>query len=400
MWQHFDGKPYTRERFQDLVAGIPHEKLAWVKLLCVHNTASPSIAQWQDPRWTPEQRIVNLQHFYEHDKGWRSGPHGFIPPDQNICIWGFTPLWVPGVHASCFNKIAIGLEMIGNFDAESFTEGPGDLVRGNAIFVLAVLYNKLGLAPDKFALGEQGLHFHIDCKRDNHACPGKNVSRSSMIGAVLAEMKRLEPEVKHTPVAPAVAGSPDPSAGMRGTIAGASVAGSPHPDPHPIGEGVRERDGLVSAETPAPPTPTPSPQEGGEGAETDRDQEPETAGVGWLSRLNAFWDRFNFRVLDELAEKGSRTATSLRSFKGLIWKGAATAVTTGGTAATLVDPNKGTAQVVGSWGAQHPFLLAALCAGGVAIVLIGIAYYYAKKIERGLAAAAKDGRYAPRGAAT
>jgi hypothetical protein len=113
---------------------------------------------------------------------------------------------------------------------------------------------------------------------------------------------------------------------------------------------------------------------------------------------SSFWDRFNFKVLDELAEKGSRTATSLKSFKGILWKGTATTITTGGAAATLVDPNKGTAQIVGSWGEQHPFLLAAICAGVVAVVLIGIAYYFAKKIEKGLAAAAKDGRYSPRGA--
>jgi len=82
----------------------------------------------------------------------------------------------------------------------------------------------------------------------------------------------------------------------------------------------------------------------------------------------------------------------------MIWKGTATTVTTATTAATLVDPNKGTAQVVGSWGSNHPFLLAALSAGVVGVLLIAVAYYYAKKIEKGLAAAAKDGRYAPRGA--
>lgn len=136
--------------------------------------------------------------------------------------------------------------------------------------------------------------------------------------------------------------------------------------------------GAGAADEPADPTANPSPPKGGE--------------------RPSFWDQFNFKVLDELAEKGSRTAAALKSFKGLIWKGAATTVTTGGAAATLVDPNKGTAQVVGSWGSQHPFLLAALCAGVVAVILIGVAYYYAKRIERGLAAAAKDGRYQPRGA--
>ncbi len=114
----------------------------------------------------------------------------------------------------------------------------------------------------------------------------------------------------------------------------------------------------------------------------------------------ALMDRLapNAAKVEELAGQGSRIAEHLRAFKAMIWKGAGTAVALGGGASTLVDPNKGNAQVVGSWAAQHPLLLAALVAVAVAVVIGGVAYYYAKKIEKGLVSAAADGRYTARGA--
>ena len=118
-------------------------------------------------------------------------------------IWGFTPFDTKGVHASCFNGASLGFEMVGDFDTEDFNSGPGALVRDNTIFILAVLYRKLGLRPDNYVKGVSGLHFHIDCGRDNHACPGKlvRVGREGFVQAVLDEMERQERE--ETPPAPA-----------------------------------------------------------------------------------------------------------------------------------------------------------------------------------------------------
>lgn len=202
MWAKFDGKPYTREQFKAMVKAIPASKLAWVKMLCVHNTAVPSIAQWMGSV-SAAQRIKNLQYFYENERGWSAGPHGFIPPSKETVIWGFTPFDTKGVHASCFNGASLGFEMVGDFDTEDFNSGPGALVRDNTIFILAVLYRKLGLRPDNYVKGVSGLHFHIDCGRDNHACPGKlvRVGREGFVQAVLDEMERQERE--ETPPAPA-----------------------------------------------------------------------------------------------------------------------------------------------------------------------------------------------------
>ncbi len=114
----------------------------------------------------------------------------------------------------------------------------------------------------------------------------------------------------------------------------------------------------------------------------------------------ALMDRLapNAAKVEELAGQGSRVATALRSFKAAIWKFFGTSTVLGGGAATLIDPNKGSAAVVGSWASQHPFLIAALCVGATALVIGAAAYWYAKKIEKGLVSAANDGRYTTRGA--
>lgn len=191
MWSKFDGRPYTRAEFKAMVDAIPDTQLKWCKFLTLHHTAAPSIAQWNSG-YPIAQRVRNMQAYYEHEMGWGSGPHSFVPPDPNICHWGFTPFTVRGVHASCFNGVSIGLEMVGNFYTEEFHSGPGALVRDNTVFILAVLHRKMGLRPDGFQLGKSGLHFHTDCRRDGKVCPGPKVTKDWMVKAVLAEMERQE----------------------------------------------------------------------------------------------------------------------------------------------------------------------------------------------------------------
>ena len=186
MWRNFDGRPYTREQFATYVSGLNFGK--WVKFITLHNTAGPTLAQWLKGGTTPAQRIRNLQSYYENKKGWHAGPHLFIDPTY---IWGFSELTETGVHASCFNSKSIGIEMVGDYHAESFTSGDGAKVRDNAVYALGILHIKLGLQPAPFELGKRGLHFHIDCHRDQHDCPGKNVSRADMVARVKAAIAEL-----------------------------------------------------------------------------------------------------------------------------------------------------------------------------------------------------------------
>jgi hypothetical protein len=183
MWKGFNPTIYDRADYAAYVGTLPAQP--WVKYLVLHNTAAPSLEQWLHGGASEKQRLTNLQSYYENELHWHAGPHAFISP-AHIC--GFSDPTQPGVHASCFNSASLGFEMVGDYDSESFTSGPGADVRDNTVFCLATWYKKLGLRPDDYSYGVKGLHFHKDCKPDHHDCPGKNVDRDDLIQRILAEM--------------------------------------------------------------------------------------------------------------------------------------------------------------------------------------------------------------------
>jgi len=198
MWPNFDGKPYTREQLSARIDACDFSKwkhkngsLGKPAFITLHNTAVPDIKLWMT--WTPAKRqqyIHNMQPYYEK-MGWRGGPHFFVTPQADICAFGFNDLMAAGTHASCFNNVSIGIEMVGDFSREAFDKGPGAQVADNAIFLLALLHNKIGLTPTPYTYNKQGLHFHIECKADNHGCPGKFVRKPDVVTRVKAKMAEL-----------------------------------------------------------------------------------------------------------------------------------------------------------------------------------------------------------------
>jgi hypothetical protein len=185
-WRNYDPTPYTRETFLAHVNALDFS--GWrPKFLTLHNTSLPTLKMWVESGPQHDQRLVNLQSYYEKQLGWHQGPQGFI--SRNF-INGFSPLNAPGVHASCFNAVSIGLEMVGDFDTEPFDSGDGAMVRDNAVFAAAVLHNKLGWDPARYVYGVSGLHFHVECKHDNHGCPGRLVHKADVVARIVAEMAR------------------------------------------------------------------------------------------------------------------------------------------------------------------------------------------------------------------
>jgi hypothetical protein len=198
MWPNFDGKPYTRAQ---LAAHIntcdfstwKHKDGSRGKpaFITLHNTSSPSIQLWLS--WSPDKRqqyIRNMQPYYEK-MGWRGGPHFFVAPQDDICAFGFNDLMAAGTHASCFNNVSIGIEMVGEFDREAFDSGPGAQVAANAVYLMALLHNKIGITPSPYAYNQRGLHFHVECKADNHDCPGQLVHKPDVVARVASEMAEL-----------------------------------------------------------------------------------------------------------------------------------------------------------------------------------------------------------------
>jgi len=198
MWPNFDGKPYTRDQ---LAAHINASDFSTWKhkdgsrgkpaFITLHNTSIPTIKQWL--AWTPAKRqqyIANMQPYYEH-MGWLGGPHFFVTPQDDICAFGFNDLMSAGTHASCFNNVSIGIEMVGEFDREAFDSGPGAQVADNAIYLMALLHNKIGLTPAPYQYNVRGLHFHVECKADHHDCPGQFVHKLDVVTRVTARMAEL-----------------------------------------------------------------------------------------------------------------------------------------------------------------------------------------------------------------
>lgn len=193
---------FTHDQFKAYVQGLKIPD--WAKFITVHNTSSPDIklytGDWmkRDPKkWSPEIWLRNLTSYYK-GLGWNGCPHLFIPPAEDQ-IMVLNALTVPGTHTPSWNKFAIGVETVGEFEREAF----GDPTRANLVTALAVLHEKLGLRPDGFLLGGntpatagRGLHFHKEDKATTHrTCPGRNMVKADLVNRILAEMGH-EPQMQ------------------------------------------------------------------------------------------------------------------------------------------------------------------------------------------------------------
>jgi hypothetical protein len=174
-WKGIVGRSFRPSEFDDYVRDLVIGD--WKPIFVVlHNTSEPRLAQWHS---TPgDQRMRNLEEYYRnpdpssHKAAWSAGPHLFIADDL---IWVFTPLITSGVHSPSWNAISWGVEMVGEYDEEPFD----DRVRDNTVAALATLHAKLGLDPN-------GMRFHKEDPKTTHKdCPGKNVSKSDVIGRVI-----------------------------------------------------------------------------------------------------------------------------------------------------------------------------------------------------------------------
>ena len=185
---------FTPDEFKTYVAGL-RWKLWKPQFLTLHNTAEPNLAQWTHfglGKVDGFRRIQNLNHYYQVEQGWHSGPHIFVAPDL---IWIACDLTANGVHASCYTRVSIGVEMVGDYSRESFDSGDGAQVRDNTIAALAILHKALKIDP-------RTLHFHKECLRDHHDCPGKNVVKADVIARVQAWPGAVAAKEEAKPVAP------------------------------------------------------------------------------------------------------------------------------------------------------------------------------------------------------
>jgi N-acetylmuramoyl-L-alanine amidase CwlA len=175
-WKGIVGSSFSSEGFDSYCHAL-HWTQWRPSFIVLHNTAIPSLAQ--RPDGFTKQHIDNLESFYRDQQKWSAGPHLFIDDRQ---IWVFTPLTVSGTHSPSFNKIALGIEMLGDFATEAFLTDRGAKVRDNAIAAVATLCAVLGLEPETLKL-------HKEDPKTTHNCPGKNVDKAKFIADVRALME-------------------------------------------------------------------------------------------------------------------------------------------------------------------------------------------------------------------
>lgn len=185
MWQGIDGRRLSVDAFAKHVAELQFTD--WrPSMVVVHNTANPSLyplaghGSWHGSKTTPQQRVnESLVKYYRDQQGWSGGPHLFIDDEG---IWLFTPLNKRGTHSPSWNGIAVGIEMVGDYDAEAFSSGPGSKVRDQTVAALAALCARFGWDP------ATKMKLHREDPKTTHACPGKNVDKADMIRRVLEYM--------------------------------------------------------------------------------------------------------------------------------------------------------------------------------------------------------------------
>jgi hypothetical protein len=170
-WKGIVGLSMTADEFDSYCHTL--QWVAWrPSFIVLHNTASPSLAQ--RPKGLSKQHIQNLETFYRDQQHWKAGPHLFIDDKQ---IWVFTPLTVSGTHSPSWNKVALGIEMLGDYEKEAFDSGRGQKVRSNTVAALATLCAILGIETHTMRL-------HREDPLTTHACPGKHVRKLEIIQEV------------------------------------------------------------------------------------------------------------------------------------------------------------------------------------------------------------------------
>lgn len=166
------GKVWSANSFARYLEG--QEPPAWCKAITLHHTGSPSLAD--RPKGLLIQLIHNLHDFYAGTKGWRAGPHIFVDEDE---IFGMSDLRRPGVHAVSFNKLAVGVEVLGNYDLEDPSSGRGLACWRNAAAATGALLSWMNLSAT-----EDTVLFHRDDPQTTKKCPGKRVNKEWVLGLI------------------------------------------------------------------------------------------------------------------------------------------------------------------------------------------------------------------------
>lgn len=151
----------TPDAFRAHLAAHDPAIAAWAGGVTIHHTYRPLPSQWRG-----YDSLVGLRNYYQHTKGWPSGPHLFLcagaPNPAHDGIWQLSPLDRPGTHAGACNTSTWGIEVIGDYTHRPWPEAVAALVQE----VGTALLRWRGLA-----ISLATVRGHRECM-DGRTCPG------------------------------------------------------------------------------------------------------------------------------------------------------------------------------------------------------------------------------------
>ena len=145
---------------------------SWATGVVIHHTWKPTPAQWRG-----KSTMNAIQQYYMNKKPvWNAAPHLFIvsgsPDASNDGIWQMTPLNERGIHAGAWNSTHWGIEVVGNYDAESWSPATRALVYG----AITSLFRWRSIPYNRFAIIG---HRETGSKK---TCPGKCIDMNQIRG--------------------------------------------------------------------------------------------------------------------------------------------------------------------------------------------------------------------------
>jgi len=181
--------PYylTIDEMVQFISQIPDTGWTWSPTkITWHNTGEPSLDRW-DNHYSQAVRDgwgANYNHYCKFDNRWHSGPHFVGAPDKSIVL---CEPRADGVHSTCWNHTAWGVETIGDFSrgADDPLTGRGLLSMTASANIIAALCKRMKWHPREVIV------FHRDCKKDHHACPGNLVTDDWAISLVENRLSEL-----------------------------------------------------------------------------------------------------------------------------------------------------------------------------------------------------------------
>lgn len=195
-----------------LAPGVPAQKIEgfkeWLwkqakfpglRLVALHNSAAPNIAQTDATPGGYDQRERNIAVGYKK-QGWRGGPAFNVYPDGSIR--GGTPWGLYGVHSPSWNNYGIGVEMMADFAKDDDDSGKGLVEKNTACEVIAAILWHQGLP-----VNNDTVKLHKEDKATTHDCPGKDIEKPDIMKRIEAYYDAFSDPGEHTPEADAEDGA-------------------------------------------------------------------------------------------------------------------------------------------------------------------------------------------------